>query len=594
MAVLALGISMGAQGAEVRFSYQTSPDSEIQWWGTGKKETYDVAVKIQDPSMVGKTVTGMRVPMATPNVQGVKAWLSTQLSLKKDENGKKVVDADLTIQDASVADGFINVTFDKPYSLTEQGVYVGYTFEVTNADQEIEKNPVAAYPALLQPKGLWIHTSRKYLTWADLNLNAGLVSAMEVKIDGFEPYSAAVGEIPKCYATINTPTELMLSVSNHGSEPISSIEYTYEIAGAKATETMNFPTPLPTLFNLGSPLAVTLPPIADYGDYEGHISMDRVNGQPNGDVSAAKSFKLTVAKFVATARPVLEEFTGLWCGWCPRGFACMQRMTEIYGEDFIAVSYHNNDPMEFAGNIPYQIPGFPYGKINREVGSDPSFADINALWDQAGREFVIGDITAQATWNADKTAIDVASTSRFVGAESGSDYRVVYVLTQNGMKNDDWAQSNYYSGMLSAISGDPCLDAFVEASTPVKGLVFDDVAVYSPDLLGIKGSIPEDFQSGEELTHEIEIDAAKVVNTSGENLIQDSARLSVVAMLVDHRSGRVVNACRAAVTQDVGVNTVLPTEAQAVYYDLAGRRVSRPTHGVFVKVTGGKATKVAL
>lgn len=46
------------------------------------------------------------------------------------------------------------------------------------------------------------------------------------------------------------------------------------------------------------------------------------------------------------------------------------------------------------------------------------------------------------------------------------------------------------------------------------------------------------------------------------------------------------------VDPNVGIGQIEGQNAEAVYYDLAGRRVAQPENGVFVRVQGGKATKV--
>ena len=60
-------------------------------------------------------------------------------------------------------------------------------------------------------------------------------------------------------------------------------------------------------------------------------------------------------------RPLIEEYTGTWCGWCPRGFTGMEMLRETFGEDFIGVAIHNQDPMAVltTSQYPSNIQGFP-------------------------------------------------------------------------------------------------------------------------------------------------------------------------------------------------------------------------------------------
>ncbi|MFI5202435.1 MAG: hypothetical protein ACHQNE_08605, partial [Candidatus Kapaibacterium sp.] len=41
-------------------------------------------------------------------------------------------------------------------------------------------------------------------------------------------------------------------------------------------------------------------------------------------------------------RVMLEEFTGAWCGWCPRGALAIQQIKEGYPGQIFAVSFHND------------------------------------------------------------------------------------------------------------------------------------------------------------------------------------------------------------------------------------------------------------
>src|SRR6516225_3148810 len=52
---------------------------------------------------------------------------------------------------------------------------------------------------------------------------------------------------------------------------------------------------------------------------------------------------------VAQTRHVLvEEFTGSWCGWCPRGAYAMQVLDKKYPGKVFCIAYHNSDPMHTA------------------------------------------------------------------------------------------------------------------------------------------------------------------------------------------------------------------------------------------------------
>lgn len=105
-------------GAELEFSYNTM-DLEPQSYGYAKVEAYDVAIRIDDPVLVGTKVKGFYVPAGNVGTSDHTAWLSTELRLDK-----KVNKPDITSQTATVGDdGYLRVNFDEPYTITDKGVY---------------------------------------------------------------------------------------------------------------------------------------------------------------------------------------------------------------------------------------------------------------------------------------------------------------------------------------------------------------------------------------------------------------------------------------------------------------------------------------
>ena len=78
-------------------------------------------------------------------------------------------------------------------------------------------------------------------------------------------------------------------------------------------------------------------------------------------------------------RPLIEEYTGTWCGWCVRGIVGMELLRETYGDDFIGVAYHNDDGMEimYSNRYPNDIMGFPSAFIERTSEVDPLYGYSN-------------------------------------------------------------------------------------------------------------------------------------------------------------------------------------------------------------------------
>lgn len=57
----------------------------------------------------------------------------------------------------------------------------------------------------------------------------------------------------------------------------------------------------------------------------------------------------------------VEEATGTWCGWCPRGEVYMNYLYAKYPEHFVGIAVHQKDPMECKDWIGQQGMRKPYG-----------------------------------------------------------------------------------------------------------------------------------------------------------------------------------------------------------------------------------------
>ena len=68
-------------------------------------------------------------------------------------------------------------------------------------------------------------------------------------------------------------------------------------------------------------------------------------------------------------RVMVEDYTGTWCGWCPRVSYALE-LLEKETDDAVIVAAHQGDPMQFsqisALMSAFSVSGFPTAIINRE------------------------------------------------------------------------------------------------------------------------------------------------------------------------------------------------------------------------------------
>ena len=160
-AIVCVLSAAASQGADITFCYG-DPAEEYQVYGYNKKESYDVAIRIADASYAGARVKGFSVPMPAPtaSIGALSGWMSSELKLDN-----KVNAPDIAVKEATLQDGMLSVTFDEPYEIPAEGVYVGYSFNILELT-DYTGYPVAVYSvAAPSPDGLYMHTSRSRLKW---------------------------------------------------------------------------------------------------------------------------------------------------------------------------------------------------------------------------------------------------------------------------------------------------------------------------------------------------------------------------------------------------------------------------------------------
>lgn len=586
----------GAQGT-LSFSYDTG-DVQRTFWGTNKKENYDVAIRIADPNLVGKDITAVSVPIqGTEALSDCKIWLSKELTLETVDGVKQNV-PDITSADATVTDNSLSVTFDQPYTITEEGVYVGYSFNVDNLD-ELTGYPIAVAMGD-NADGLYLHSSRTYRSWDTMVERLGAVSQISVMISGdFYDNSAGISAFGEQNVKMGEAGEVAVTLINNGSTAIESVDYTYDVAGITGSYHYDLPEAIPAQYNKTGNVKLPIPAVPEKGAYDLTLTLTKVNGADNVNPQATATATLNVFSFIPVHRPLLEEYTGMWCGYCPRGFVGLELMNKYYPDLFVGVSYHNGDVLEImsSNQFPSDVAGFPDAWLDRIKETDAYHGDENTytfgiddVYLARADEMAPADIDINAQWTDDsKEEISVESTVKFAKGINNADYRLAYILLADSLHGEgsDWEQSNYYSGNAYYLSCEG-MDQFVLGGSSVSGLYFNDVIVLSSELNGIAGSLPATVTADESVSHSYKFTVAEAVNTSGQPIIQDKNNLRVVVTLVDARTGEVLNSNKVKVGENTATG-ISKTEAaegdikSVNYYDASGRKVAIPSKGMYIK-----------
>lgn len=147
---------------------------------------------------------------------------------------------------------------------------------------------------------------------------------------------------------------------------------------------------------------------------------------------------------------LIEDYTGTWCGYCPRMSYGIQKIEE-QGIRLVPVAIHggsNTEPFLYNGPLPTTISGYPTGKLNRSADWDYfSASDVNRVKKLNGNNCPIGlAMNSTITGNAVNLNVNIKFKSDYTGLKL-----VVYVVEDGLIYN----QTNYtsYYGNVSTILG---------------------------------------------------------------------------------------------------------------------------------------------
>lgn len=588
MAALCAAMTLPAFAVEMEYTYNVNND-DPKVYGFNKKETYDVAILLNDPSLVGAKITGMKVllPVDLSSIEGLSAWMTHELTV---ENKKNV--PDICSVGAEYSEYYLTATFAEPYTITSDGVYVGYSFTITDlTDKEDYPGTPVAVVENGKPGGLFMHTSRTRLKWQDINAESGFVSAMVVYLDADYGDSDAAVTLPEnSYIAYGEEYPVPMTIVNHGQSPINEISYSYTIGEFAGNGTLKLDTPIESIGD-NAIVKVPVSTEAEVGTYPFTFTLETVNGESNTDMNRVATGELTVMPFVPVNRPLVEEYTGLNCGYCPRGYVAMEEMNRIYGDSFIGMAYHSSEyestnAMVVMNEFPYEVAGYPDGTINRMEEMDPSYFPF--VWENFRNDMPVADLDVKAEWADEERTELVATTNvRFVKDFANHNYRLAIALVADNLFNESWRQSNYFAGRKPEGIESELWDLFINGGSKVSGLIFNDVVVYYKDIKGIEGSLPETITVGEDITYTYSVKMEDVVNLKGNQFMNPEAKLHFVAIVLDGETGYSINCNKSddVFYTTVGVDAVETgvDVVNTVWHDLQGSEVSNPSGGIFVK-----------
>lgn len=514
VALLAMMLCLPINAAKTYWGYCNGVDPVA----FGTKNTGKCAIYI--PADVAQVYKGF-------TVSAVKYGLAAQASnvevfITKDLNADPIVTKKATV--STIYKGWNEVALTTPYEIDGEGFYIGYSYSASAVSMGVTS------------------TFSENACWADLG-------------DGWKNYTTEMGETAKALAIQaritgdNLPLDLMLyteqkdiavqkgepckfdfSVKNLSAVVVRNLQVGYSIDGGEET-VCDFKTTMGS--NIDKSFTIEHDGFDVVGNHTLKLRIVSINGKddayaPNSELVLG----LNVKNSLPIQRIIVEEGTGTWCPNCPRGIVAVHKASEAFPDRFIGIAVHRQDAMETNSYAELQFDGYPSSYINRNLKSsiDPSFDAFKTAVNNVSERVPVMGVEANAEYtDATKSKISVEALTTFVSEHKGIDYRLSFVLLEDGVKG--YTQANNYAGGSVEMGG------FEKLPNPAT-IDMDHVARMNYSYNGIEGSIPADVEADQTTTYKTTLDVPST--------IQNPDNCDLVVLVLDANTGKIENGVKVA------------------------------------------------
>lgn len=513
----------------------------------------------------------------------------------------------------------ITVELDKPYTIqADKPVFVGVSFIIANPSDLTIPVDVVYHGA--DDAGGWIGIKPKgqaAMEWDNYSSQFGFVvigAGIEGdKLPTDEMEVSSMSALPVVYE--NQKFDLTVTVTNLAANPVSSVELSYKL-GNDATEgfrthTVDLVDDKGKPFTLGYNQSVDLIlgdmtyPVASKDKIDIIVVVSKIDGRPNKLAENGGMINMLVAPKGKSyfRNAMIEEFTGTWCGWCPRGIVAMEYIRDNFKDNsIIPIAIHGSngnvkDPMEsssFSQVLDDYAVGFPGAIVNRywDVSDylNP-YQNLVSFCQLVNSLPAITTINATASVDKDKRTltVDTKTAFSFDYEKAGDRFRLAYAITEDNV--GPYEQNNYFSGLTSQdLGGEPIPGEWNRYPQTVE-MEYNDVARQLDRYIGVKGSVPDVIEAGKEYDYSRTI-------TLLDN-IKNLDNINVVVYVLNREDGSIENSTMVRAGKIGGQAAVEgvemdETDAPVEYFNLQGVRVSNPSNGLYIRRQGSKTEKVII
>ena len=293
-------------------------------------------------------------------------------------------------------------------------------------------------------------------------------------------------------------------LTNNGSDTLSSITLEWTDGVTPHQETFTGLSIAP--YTSGS-FELTDPVTLIEGDIAVNVTASKPNGLNDFDTTNdSQSSVFTGYTLQANKGVLAEEATGTWRQWCPRGAVFMDFMKQEYGDQFVGIAVHNNDPMVVstydAGYAAFPgFSGYPTIIMNKKdnLNSDAASFDIELPFLKSASETPDAEITAKASYKKDTKELKINASVTSNVTLSGAKFFMALTEEEVTGTSSDYDQANVYSGLGIPMAGFESLPNPV----PAAQMIYNHVArALFGTFNGITGSISQTLPPNEPYAYE--------------------------------------------------------------------------------------------
>jgi hypothetical protein len=298
------------------------------------------------------------------------------------------------------------VDLTTPYTITgTKDVFVGYEFTGGGTNEFYSIGLDDSAEPEVNANYFSVKENGVYTAWANFTDYGFYNVALKATIQGdnLPQYDLSVNSVKTSSLDVfpDEPFSILTSVKNQAAQTITSIKFVYELGDTTIQKVVSGISIAPFKnYTVSSNVS-----LSDEGLYPVSVTAQEINGETDEDLtnnSASTSQQLWVGNSVPTIsrnrNVVLEEFTGIYCQYCPDGHKLANELKASNPGQVEIINVHqgpfanpsSGDPdftTSWGNALATQtgLVGYPSGTVNRHVFSGNAIALNRGDWKQAAK-----------------------------------------------------------------------------------------------------------------------------------------------------------------------------------------------------------------